>query len=270
MPTKSEAKDRITRALEQIRELMDLNVQSEKFITWKRSTEIAISNTFGNDATHTQEFASIEFTPRIGTPGPATSTSRNSYRNGLARARAILQSMFDEIEEYWPDDSTAQPIAAFQETPAQQVSNRVFVVHGRDDGLKETVARFLEHLDLEAIILHEQPNQSRTIIDKFEKYSQVDFAVILCTPDDLGKLNSEGEELRPRPRQNVVLEWGFFLGMLGRERVCALLKGHVEIPSDYDGVLYIQMEGSDDWRTKLAIELKSAGMPVDLNLLASA
>ena len=116
--------------------------------------------------------------------------------------------------------------------------------------------------------MHEQPSQSRTIIDKFEKYSQVDFAVILCTPDDVGKLNSEADELRPRPRQNVVLEWGFFLGMLGRERVCALLKGEVEIPSDYDGVLNIQMEGVEDWQTKLAIELRSAGMPVDLNRLA--
>ena len=145
------------------------------------------------------------------------------------------------------------------------MSNRVFVVHGRDEGTRSIVARFLESLNLEAIILQERANEGRTIIEKFEDYADVGFAVVLCTPDDVCKLDTEGEELRPRPRQNVVLEWGFFLGSLRRNRVCALLKGDVEIPSDYAGVVYIRLDESGGWQTQLAIELQRAGLPVDLN-----
>ena len=273
MPSKLEAKSRIAKALEQIPELGGSTEKSEDFIKWRRLTRIAVSNTFGEDSRHVWEFDQIYFAPiSIILDGSSSSEFARVYRRGLSEVKAILESMVEEIEDYWPDDNQPRTagIPETEKMAEQPVSNRVFVVHGRDDGTKNTVARFLEHLDLEAIILHEQPSQSRTIIDKFEKYSQVDFAVILCTPDDVGKLNSEADELRPRPRQNVVLEWGFFLGMLGRERVCALLKGEVEIPSDYDGVLHIQMEGSEDWQTKLAIELKSAGMPVDLNQIARA
>ena len=152
-----------------------------------------------------------------------------------------------------------------QENSQQRVSNRVFVVHGRDEGTRSIVARFLESLDLEAIILQEQPNEGRTIIEKFEDYADVGYAVVLCTPDDVGSLAEEQEKLRPRPRQNVVLEWGFFLGRLKRNRVCVLLKGDVEIPSDYAGVVYVKLDESGGWRTELAIELQRSGLQVDLN-----
>ena len=264
--TKAQAKDRIKRVLDKIPELTSLSSDANVFVIWRRGTLHAISSVFGNDSRHFKDFRRISFEQRFFAQNYAPDT--DFFQTGLDRAKTILETMLDEIEEYWSDDGSPQSQPGGSIISEQTVSNRVFVVHGRDDGTKNTVARFLERLDLEAIILHEQPSQSRTIIDKFEKYSQVDFAVILCTPDDVGKLNSEADELRPRPRQNVVLEWGFFLGMLGRERVCALLKGEVEIPSDYDGVLNIQMEGVEDWQTKLAIELRSAGMPVDLNRLA--
>jgi Predicted nucleotide-binding protein containing TIR-like domain len=73
-------------------------------------------------------------------------------------------------------------------------SRRVFLVHGHDEGVRETVARFLEKLDLECVILHEQPNKGRTIIEKFEAYSDVSFAVVLLTPDDQGGLITEKYE----------------------------------------------------------------------------
>ena len=129
------------------------------------------------------------------------------------------------------------------------------------------MARFLENLELEPVILQEQPNEGRTIIEKFEEYAQVGFAVILCTPDDVGALATEQAQLKPRPRQNVLLEWGFFLGLIGRGRVCALVKGDVEIPSDYSGVVYIQMDDSQGWQFQLLRELHKAGLPVDANRL---
>ena len=183
----------------------------------------------------------------------------------MVRATALLKSMLDEIDEYWEDDNSPQPASATEESPEQGLSNRVFVVHGRDDGAKNTVARYLESLDLEAVILHEQPNEGRTIVEKFEDFTDVGFAVVICTPDDIGALASDQENLRPRPRQNVVLELGFFLGRMGRERVCALLEGDLEMPSDYDGVLFIPVDAAEGWKLTLARELRAAGMDIDMN-----
>ena len=139
------------------------------------------------------------------------------------------------------------------------------MVSGRDEGTTDTVARFLENLELDPVILREQPNEGRTIIEKFEEYAQVGFAVVLCTPDDVGALAAEQDQLKSRPRQNVVLEWGYFLGKIGRQRVCALIRGDMEIPSDYSGVVYIRMDDSQGWQLQLTRELYQAGLPVDAN-----
>jgi predicted nucleotide-binding protein len=118
-------------------------------------------------------------------------------------------------------------------------------------------------LGVNAVILHEQPNGGRTIIEKFEQESAgTSFAVVLLTDDDSGAANNE--EFRPRARQNVVFEMGYFVGVLGRERVAALVAPGVELPSDYSGVVYIQLHGGS-WKLELAKEMKHAGVPVDLN-----
>ena len=143
-------------------------------------------------------------------------------------------------------------------------SNRVFVVHGHDDAARETVARFLERLGLVAVILHEQVSRGRTVIEKVEEHGDVAFAVVLLTPDDEGRARGIGE-LMPRARQNVVLELGYFMARLGRDRVCALKRGGVEIPSDYAGVVWTDMDPAGGWRLTLARELNAAGFDVDLN-----
>ena len=150
---------------------------------------------------------------------------------------------------------------------ALETSNRVFIVHGHDKAAKESVARLLEKLILVPIILHEQPNQGRTVIEKFEDYSDVGFAVVLLTPDDVGAAKSEVENLKPRARQNVIFELGFFIGKLGRARVCALHKSNVEILSDFSGVVWIPLDEAGAWRLKLSRELKAAGLNIDLNNL---
>ncbi len=144
--------------------------------------------------------------------------------------------------------------------------HRIFLVHGHDQAVLQEVARFLERLDQDVIILREQPNRGRTIIEKFEDYSDVGFAVILLTPDDHGgPATSSSEAQQPRARQNVILELGYFLGRLGRSRVCALYRQGVEIPSDYSGVLYVKLDSEGGWRLQLAKELKAAGLAVDMN-----
>jgi predicted nucleotide-binding protein len=145
----------------------------------------------------------------------------------------------------------------------------VFVVHGHDDAAKEGVARFLEKIGLDPIILHEQPSSGRTVIEKFEMFSNdVAFAVVLLTPDDVG--SKAGGPSQSRARQNVIMELGYFMGRLGRTRVCALHKGNVELPSDYQGILYLPMDEAGAWKAKLAQELIHSKITIDLNGLLGA
>ena len=147
----------------------------------------------------------------------------------------------------------------------QPSKRKIFLVHGRDSGTKEMVARYLSKLQLDPVILHEQPNVGKTIIEKFELYSNVSYAVVLLTPDDIGRLNTVGEIERVRARQNVIFEFGYFIGKLGRHNVFGLKKGDIEVPSDYSGILYIDMDEGGAWRLLLAREMKAAGLEVDVN-----
>jgi len=142
-------------------------------------------------------------------------------------------------------------------------SKKVFIVHGHDDGARETLARFLERIELEPIILHEQANQGKTVIEKVEANSDVGFAVVLLTPDDEGCV--KGGTPEPRARQNVLLELGYFIGRLGREKVCALKRGNLELPSDFAGVVWESMDTSGGWKQALARELEAAGHRIDWN-----
>jgi predicted nucleotide-binding protein len=148
-------------------------------------------------------------------------------------------------------------------------NTNIFVVHGHDEEIKQSVARTLSKLGLNPIILHEQPNLGRTIIEKFEKNADVQFAVILLSPDDMAyRASDSAKATRPRARQNVVLELGYFAGRLGRERVFTLKKGdELEVPTDISGVIYTPYDPAGHWRFELVRELRAAGYNVDANSL---
>ncbi|AUJ70496.1 MULTISPECIES: TIR domain-containing protein [unclassified Pseudoalteromonas] len=148
------------------------------------------------------------------------------------------------------------------------ISNKIFIVHGHDDGAREAVARFLERMGLEVVILHEQANQGKTIIEKVVANSDVGFAVVLLTPDDEGCV--KGGILEPRARQNVLLELGYFIGRLGREKICALKRGSLEIPSDFAGVIWETMDNNGGWKQALARELEAAEYSIDWNKVMRA
>ncbi len=143
-------------------------------------------------------------------------------------------------------------------------SNKIFIVHGHNNEVKVSVARTIEKLGLEAIILHEQANSGKTIIEKFEEHSEVAFAIVLLTDDDLGKSKME-DNLNNRARQNVILELGYFIGKLTRKKVCPLYTPGVELPSDLLGLLYIEIDTEENWKFKLAKEIKASGINVDVN-----
>jgi predicted nucleotide-binding protein len=182
----------------------------------------------------------------------------------------MLESCTEQLETEIELSTEATPVDHSAEAYTPPSSNRVFVVHGHDHGVKEAVARFLEKLGLDPVILHEKPNSGRTIIEKFSDYSDVHFAVVLLTGDDEGKSRDGTEAPKPRARQNVILELGYFLGKLSRSRVCALYQDGVEIPSDYQGVLFVPLDLHEKWRVDLVRELKAAGFDVDANKIFSA
>lgn len=151
-------------------------------------------------------------------------------------------------------------------TSEETNSNNIFIVHGHDEKTILDVARTVEKLGLIPIILSEQPNQGQTIIEKFELHSNVGFSIILLTADDLGKVKTDEEE-KYRARQNVILEMGYFIGKLGRNKVFPLYESGVELPSDLHGMLYNPLDEGSAWKFKLAKELNAAGYMVDANKL---
>ena len=143
---------------------------------------------------------------------------------------------------------------------SNKIFDTVFIVHGQDDNFKNEVARFVEQIGLKSIILHEQENKGNTIIEKIECYSEkANYAIILYTPCDKGCKN-DNNELKPRARQNVIFEHGYFVAKLGRENVSAILKDDIEIPSDISGIVYIKYT---NWKMDLVKELKSVGFSIN-------
>ncbi|MGK2966518.1 MAG: TIR domain-containing protein [Tepidiformaceae bacterium] len=146
------------------------------------------------------------------------------------------------------------------------VGGSVFIVHGHDGEAKEAVAGVLGKLGLDPVILHEKPNYGRTVIEKLvAEGNGVGFAVVLLTPDDVG--GTSEATLGPRARQNVILELGYFIALLGRERVVPLVRGNVETPSDIAGVVYEPFDAAGHWKFTLVRELKACGYEVDANRL---
>jgi predicted nucleotide-binding protein len=180
-----------------------------------------------------------------------------------------VPSFCDSCGEPFP---WAGQIEAQQDANMAPSTNKVFVVHGHAADMKEAVARTLTTLGLDPIILHEQPSQGRTIIEKFEDYSDVGFAVVLLSPDDMAyPAGVEHKKAKPRPRarQNVVMELGFFSAKLGRNHVFTLYKtaDEFELPSDFQGIVYTPYDSGQSWRLSLTQELKAAKYDVDANKL---
>ncbi len=163
-----------------------------------------------------------------------------------------------------PEKVITKSTSAKKTSTSKENKKDVFIVHGHNEELKEKVARTIEKLKLSPVILHEQSNEGQTVIEKFEKHSNVNFAVVLLTYDDFGNIKSEKNQNK-RARQNVILELGYFIAKIGRENVMPLYEHGVELPSDISGVLYTLIDETENWKFRLVKELKSAGFKLDAN-----
>lgn len=270
--TAKEIERGITRLEERIAELKAFDVQTvlRGRTPELAALEVAIKDTlgrcFGEDTVayrHFQGAANLDYRPMVLISGAPPVNYISPISNHIQSAIALLSQAQRTLREDLADLEHASVLVPAAELGEQALSRRVFVVHGHDEGARETVARFLDKIGFEPVILHEQANQGRTVIEKIEAQADVGFAVVLLTPDDVGCVK-DGEP-EPRARQNVLLELGYFLGRLGRSRVCALKRGQVEIPSDFAGVVWETMDASGGWKQALGRELEAAGFAIDWN-----
>jgi len=184
-----------------------------------------------------------------------------NYEDVFEQQKAIIVSALSSCLRIPPRLQAGETTVAKMKTNFSQV----FMVHGHEENVKVRVARFIERLGFEPIILHEQASGGNTIIEKIEAYTNVGFGIVLYTGCDVGGKLSETPTLKLRARQNVVFEHGYLIGKIGRNNVCALVKGALETPNDISGVVYIQFDESDAWQIQVAKELKRSGYGVDMN-----
>ena len=262
MKNKDQTLKDLQELLERIPQVRVAGRDSSEFHLWREESQVVVRHAFGEHSDQLKKFNKVRFSPMVyvsysGAPEP---DFQQPFEQGLAEAEVKLKAMIIEVTKYWPSDDAV--LAA--RTDVLDTSNRnVFVIHGHDEAAKHELARFLKRLEFDPVILSEQPSKGNTIIEKFDECAAASYAVALLTADDVGSRRHESAA-KPRARQNVIFELGYFIGRLGRDRVCALTKGAPEIPSDYAGVVYILMD-SGDWKIPLCRELKAAGFDIDTN-----
>ena len=149
----------------------------------------------------------------------------------------------------------------------RKIVYKVLIVGGIADGTNQIVARFIKQLGFEAIILSEQPNGGRTKFGKFEAYTNVDFAITLLTPDDVGGAKDNPYELKLRPSQDTIFELAYLRQQLRPEQVFTLYTEEIELPSHLEGWMHVPMCNGDGWKLKLVREMQFAGLCVDKNKL---
>jgi predicted nucleotide-binding protein len=186
-----------------------------------------------------------------------------------AKWRAIdkVEDVTDKYINVAPGSKKRKPV----EFKKQVIINnkKVFVVHGHDTELKTDVELFLRSIKLEPIVLHRQLDEGLTVIEKFEKHSDVVYALILLTPDDIGfpvkeiQKAEENRQIEYRARQNVIFEFGYFVGKLSRKNVCCIYKAGIQLPSDLNGLIYKSVNKSiEEVGLFVMKELKNAGLDV--------
>lgn len=227
---------------------------SPAFQSWYNLTERFLLNKYGKDSIELSNFRHTKFAPQI------YSDNRQllaKCAEGLLACKLTFQGYLEELKE---ENSNGQDTEQSLQT---KNLSKIFIVHGHDGELQQSVARLIEKQGIEAIILSEQANKGKTIIEKLEENSDVGCAICLFTPDDTGKANNE-TDYKARARQNVVLEAGYFMGTLGREHVVILADKYIEMPSDLSGVVYTD---TTSWQFNLLRELKTMGYKIDYDKL---
>lgn len=253
------AMELIMRQIDQIDGLLQLKYNDPEVRKWDNITEQILIKSFGKPHDNLSDFYAARHSGAV-LFAQSDYELQEQYIENMQKCRKLLEGFIEQLEIFAePQEST--PTIEVKTT----LSKKIFIVHGHDNQATSELALFLSRLGLEPIILHEQPSEGMTVIEKLEKYSDVGYTFILLTPDDVGAKAGEKDNLRSRARQNVVFEFGLFAGKLGRNRVCALYKGDVELPSDLHGLVYLPFQSSiNEVQLDIIKELRAAGYEVNI------
>lgn len=266
----------------EIDQLIEMNATTatQEFQDWKLKAARFLSHYFGMQSIEMEQFRKTQFHPIFDYDDEskciecckkgleATKRVFETYLDDIStdmldKAEKSMQQKLKEMRQWQHEDMLLANISQRTSMARTKEYKKVFIVHGHDNALKQEVARMVEKQGLEAIILSEQANRGKTIIEKFEEHSDVGAAICLFTGDDYGKAKDATSE-NLRARQNVVFEAGYFMGKLGRGNVILIASPDIEIPSDLQGVVYTN---KDMWQTDVLRELKAIGYNVDFNKL---
>ncbi len=228
----------------------------------KKDAKMIVKNIFPDEGGgYSAEISNIRFRSHIGSDNRSV-----WWDEGKEKLLNLFRTLLKQRELFPQPGEDSQ-----KRLSKKELSNEIFIVHGTDEEMKQVVARTLDTLDFEPVILHDKPNQGRTIIEKLEGESELShFTVVLLSPDDWAySIEQKSESAKLRARQNVVFELGYFIGKLGRAGVFVLYReaDNFEMPSDFKGVVYAPYHKDGDWPMKMAQELKAFGYDVDFNKL---
>jgi predicted nucleotide-binding protein len=236
--------------------------ETAKLDALTRRAEMVIRNVFGQKNKYLGDLEGISFYPMS---YPATlAEKQQAWIEGQHGLVNLIETMQEELKLF---QSTERPTASQEKVRKQ--SRQIFIVHGHDEPMKNQLEIFLAELGLETIVLHRKADEGLTVIEKFEKHSDVGYAFILLTPDDIAYAKSE--EAKPdaerskehRARQNVIFEFGYFVAKLGRNRVCCLYKEGVTLPTDVSGIIYKKvLNAVEEAAFSILKDLKAVGYEV--------
>ncbi len=227
---------------------------TSEWTAWTARVNNAIKNILGSDSASMDLLKSASSVRLLGNGSDQFNLAISYYLGALETAYEVLE------------EDTFNELLTAETSASRNFNNDVFIVHGHDDKSKNELDIILKEMGLNPIILHREADLGQTIIEKFEKHSNVGYAFILLTPDEISYLTSQDnveddkriKEHRARP--NVIFEFGYFVGKLGRARVCCLYTGNVTLPSDINGFLYKQFNHSiEEVAYSISKELKASG-----------
>lgn len=270
---KSKLQDRIQKGIElkqiPVNSLDTLDIVRNEYYKWDSFNADLLKRIFTTEEYSSEySYCNLSFSGRY---EPSIDEKISCFHKDIDRKNYRLDSIANRLELIPLNKMTSSPISNSNESSRfAQVTKKVFVVHGHDEIAKTNLEIFLHEIGLEPVVLHRQADEGLTIIEKFEKHSDVGYAFILLTPDEVAYIkadeskedNVRKKEFRARP--NVIFEFGYFIGKLGRSRVCCLYTGDVSLPSDVSGMIYKRFTNSiEEVAYSIMKDLKASGYEID-------
>ncbi len=269
---KSKIQDRIQKGIElkniHVNSLDSLTTARNEYYKWNSFNAELLKTIFTTEK-YSNEY-SYSYGVLLGRGETSIGEKTNDLDKDIDEKNHRLDSIIERLELIPLSKMASLSISNIDEsTRSPTKTKKVFVVHGHDEIAKTNLEIFLRDIGLEPIVLHRQADEGLTIIEKFEKHSDVGYAFILLTPDEISYVkaeeskedNARKKEFRARP--NVIFEFGYFVGKLGRSRVCCLSTGDVSLPSDVSGVIYKKFtKNIEEVAYSITKDLKASGYEI--------